>query len=356
MRRFLLWVFVLHVLQLHAEKLKVLHIGFHKGCVQELNYVAEQLNFDLTNWFVSDISEEEYGVPKGNNRYNVSHTMAAKIWDKNQDFFKSFDLIITSDTAPLSRIFLQNNFPKPLIIWVCNRFDYYDGQSLREPFPDCEYYNLIASIPKRPNVRIVSYTPFEHLYAKKHRKISFGDTTIKPIGYSWQDSQFQSSIPASIDKSNSFFVPNYHNDAILPKNLEKLGISYYKGRYAGPRDLKDFKGIIHIPYAWSNLALFENWSNGIVYFIPTKRFLLKLRETTDFFWSPPFDIELLTYSEWYLPTHANLFVYFDSWEDLRSKIDSANYSSMQHTIKDFLTSHKIKMLEEWSSVISSIVN
>ena len=37
-----------------------------------------------------------------------------------------------------------------------------------------------------------------------------------------------------------------------------LGIKSYCGRYNGPDDLRDFKGVIHIPYAWSNFALFEN--------------------------------------------------------------------------------------------------
>ena len=66
----------------------------------------------------------------GNAVYNIGHQRAETVWNRHKDYFDKFDVIVTSDTAPLSRIFLQNGWRKPLIIWVCNRFDYCDYASL----------------------------------------------------------------------------------------------------------------------------------------------------------------------------------------------------------------------------------
>ena len=101
-------------------------------------------------------------------------------YKKYKDFYYSFDLIITSDTAPLSRILLQNNYSKKIIIWVCNRFDYRDEATNTCSFPDEEYYNIFRRSTNINNVKIASYTEFEYLYAAKYRKINIGDLTIKP--------------------------------------------------------------------------------------------------------------------------------------------------------------------------------
>ena len=62
-----------------------------------------------------------------------------------------------------------------------------------------------------------------------------------------------------------------------------LGIPVYCGRYDGPSDLEKFKGIIHLPYNWSNLAFFENSRLGIPYFVPSRKFLEKLLSYEKYF-------------------------------------------------------------------------
>jgi len=131
-----------------------------------------------------------------------------------------------------------------------------------------------------------------------------------------------------------------------------LGIESFQGRYNGAQDLLGIKGIIHIPYAWSNLALFENWAIGNIYFIPSQSFLMELRELGEFFWSPPFDKKLITSSEWYLPEHGDLFMYFNNWSHL---VELANDKHLikekKIKIKIFSEYHNKKILNQWSSAI-----
>lgn len=332
---------------------KILHLTFHRGCEKDLNAVAERLGIDITSIFIQDKPTKWLdGETSGNGIYNLTHDRAQKIWKKHKDFFNSFDMVITSDTAPLARIFLQNGWKKPLIIWVCNRFDYYDRASLDGDFPDNEFYDLFKKATKMHNVRIVSYTPFERYYASM-RGVQFGDMVIRPAGI-MRPYTLESAVPLSVNKSETFFIPPYLNDEKLPKKCAELGIPWYRGRYHGPLDLCDFKGIIHLPYAWSNLALFENIQYGVPYFIPSKRFILQLSQQDNYFFGllSPSTIE---FSEWYCEENRDLFIYFDSWVDLKKKIKTTDLLKQRIKIQEFAKAHQAKTLEQWKNVIMSLV-
>ncbi len=152
---------------------KVLHISHHYGCIKDHQYVCKELNLDLTNeltlW-----SEDNDILPKG--YFRCTADIANDIWNKSKNYFNQFDVILISDTSPLSRIFLQNIkevIPK-IIIWVCNRFDY-DFEN------DNEYYSLISEATKNPNIKIIPYTEFEKVWLN-FRGIPCHEETIRPHG------------------------------------------------------------------------------------------------------------------------------------------------------------------------------
>ena len=205
------------------------------------------------------------------------------------------------------------------------------------------------------NVEIISYTPFEPFYVKT-KGIELSNFIIKPSG-GYLNRDLVSSIPSEIDKSTTFYIPSYHNDTILmnlSSKCSELGIKNYCGRYNGPEDLKDFKGIIHIPYSWSNFALFENIKNGVPYFVPSQEFITKLNQSGNFWWpnsqylfnaDKKFDL-----SEWYCDEHKDIITYFDSWEDLKKKIETMDFVNLRKKIKAHGDHHNIVMLERWKSV------
>lgn len=316
--------------------MKILHVSYHNGCIGDINYVASKIGLKV------DVLKADWD-------YLISHERAKEIWEKYSNYFKSFDTIITSDTAPLSRIFLQNNYKGRLIVWICNRFDYPN----RDGFPDAEYFNLWNSNLNNEKVKFISYTPFEYIYARQ-RGIPLKDFVIKPIA-GYVEKSTSTGIPISITKDKSFFIPPYHNDNIymnLHDKCSSLGINTYAGRYNGIQDLVGFKGIIHIPYAWSNLALFEAIKLGIPHIIPSKEFLIKLSASSNFFWSPPFQREHIKYSEWYCDEFRDLFVFFNSWEDLRDISNNYNFSVIRERRLNFIKEHENRELIKWRFVIN----
>jgi hypothetical protein len=278
--------------------------------------------------------------------YNITHEIAEEAWRKHQDRFKGVDLVITSDTAPLSRILLQNGFGGRLLIWVSNRFDYWAGDGR----PDKEYYDLIRSIPKRPNVKIIGNTAFEGIYAKRFRGVDWGnDEILKPV----------CAIPPPTAKGGgiprAFYIPPYHNETIfmdLSKHCNEMGLDTECGRYDQLGDLRGFRGVIQIPYAWSTLALFERWALGLPQLIPSRRFLLELSRQEKFWWQDSYAMSEIDLSEWYDPENAGAFVFFDGWNDLiRVTHNDELLSNHRQKVEKFNDRHTKRYMEEWRKVI-----
>jgi hypothetical protein len=93
---------------------QILHISHHIGCFRDQEYILNKLGFEVTNHKFYD------------GTFQITEEVANDFWKNHKDQLNDFDYILTSDTAPLSRIFLENQdeFTGKLVIWVCNRFDY----------------------------------------------------------------------------------------------------------------------------------------------------------------------------------------------------------------------------------------
>lgn len=355
--------FAQHCVQ--KKRLKYLHIGFHKGCLLEVERVAKELDIDVTSWFIFAKSLEDFeGQDDGLYVYNITRDRAERVWEKHKDYINRFDAIITSDTAPLSRIFLQDeHWKKPLIIWVCNRFDNFFSPTHKPlDFPDDEYYELFRKAAQKENVFIVSYTPYEWYYALT-KNVGIGLRTIKPIGVVEELARYnnsQWSVPADVDKPNTIFLyPRLDDQQLnyISNKCTEVGISFYTGRYNGTNDIADFKGVMYWPYQWSNLCLFEDFQRGLVHFVPSISFVKKLEQEgapihpvmKGMLREKNFEI-----NEWYCKEHKNLIVYYDSWQDLKHKIDTTDYPAMRKKIITFAQKHKQDMMQGWKEVFEEV--
>lgn len=329
---------------------KILHISFHKGCIKEIESVAKNLEWNLTSLYVQEhLPKEQFdGVTKDNGIYNITAQRAKNIWDRHQDYFNQFDTIITSDTAPLARIFLQNKYKGKLIVWICNRFDYHDKTSKEHDFPDRAYYDLFSRAANNPNVRFISYNEFETFYAL-NKKVDIGNDCIKPCGFSWGNEDNNHKV-----KPTDFFIPPYINNQNLGllKICKQNHIPAVSFNYDGPASLKNAKGIINIPGAWSNFALFENLSNGIPYFVPSQKFMSYLLKNGSWMPNNNFAKDYLCLSEWYNLEMKKVLVYFDSWDDLKHKIDTSDFFYLKKRCLEFMTNHKKMMLTKWKKLIN----
>ena len=324
--------------------MKLLHVNFHKGCELDIEYVFNKIGHTVQSWRFDD------GETQGNDIYKINYLRAQKCWNKYKDFFNTFDGIITSDTCPTSRPFLQNNWSKLLIIWVCNRFDYaVEGDEL--------FYDLLRSIPNRKNVYIAGYTPIENIYSKQIRNVDITDLIIKPLGKNIISDGLSQKYT---NKEYIFYVPFYENETKfmnLSEKLTNMGIQNKCERFSHVSTLIDYKGIICLPYAWSILTFFEVMQLGIIYFAPTPRFLVEISRSNQYliqrYWfQPPYngDPNLLRAAEMYCDEHKDLIIYFDSWEDLQEKVKTTDFESQTKKILEYAEKHSQITLSKWNSI------
>jgi len=352
--------------------MKILHLTYHIGCKNDLEYVFHVLGHELSTMHFTDDFECDI-LGKGDSKFTVTYERAQKLWDTYKDYFDTFDLIIASDTCPLSRPFLQNHWRKPLVIWVCNRFCYGMGSEHEDP----DYYQMLRDIPNRPLCRFFGFTEVEKIWSRYIRNVEMEDLVIRPQGKNLLKT---SSSPASENtedltyKSKTYdsasgnvdtiYVPLYGNETNLVNLCEiitGLGFPNEAVKFKHVSELLKYKAVVTIPYGWSTLTLFERMQLGIVVFVPSLEFIAKLFRENDqphrkWWFQPPFYLEhpeRLKDSEWYCDYHRDIFIYFDSWEDLAHKIRTTDYPAMTQRLLEHGKRHTELVLGQWKEVLDS---
>lgn len=324
--------------------LSVLHLSHHDGCIADFEYVASELGLAVRSCKYDD-------------GYNIGPERADRSWERWRDRLCQSDVVLVSDTAPLARIVMQHldEYAGHLVVWVCNRFDYADEATNDCGFPDADYYALFRWASLHPRVHIAPYTPFEYHYARRFG-VELGERVIKPIGRRLARSTAQ-LVPPGVDKSATVFVPPYHNDTVLmdlADVVSRLGVPAFSGRYGGPEELAGFRGLVHIPYAWSTFAFFESLQNAIPMFVPSRVFLLRLAMQRGFWWQQARMLpRLQRVSEWYAPSH-DFFVYFRSWRDLRRKLRVVDLDHVRRRMRRFAAQHADVTLASWRGLFEQI--
>lgn len=325
--------------------MKLLHVTFHQGTSLEIEYMCNQLGHDVTTMKFDD------GETTDDQIYYIHYYRAQHFWNKYKDFIDTFDGVITSDTCPISRAFLQHDYSKLLIIWVCNRFDYYMPPEDIDP----HYYNLLRSIRDRKNVFIVGNALLE-IYHMNAKNIDINNHIIRPIGKNYIPYDLKKKMDDTTLLSDTFFVPGYYNETVymnLSDKLNELGIKNEQRRFKDHKELSEFKAIITMPYAWSTIAFFERIQLGMVQFIPSLKFLRELMISGSYLFQPPFDkdnFDLLEISEWYCDENKDLVVFFDSWEDLLEKTKTTDYVEKSKVILKKAEYIKKQSLQSWKDI------
>ena len=310
--------------------MKVLHISHHIGCMRDHLYIYETLGFEYEFW----------KFPK--NLFHISKNVANQIWNDRKEYFNQFDYIVTSDTAPLSRIFMENRGElKPkVVVWICNRFDY-NMES------DPSFYEIFKkiSIEYNDQFKIVPYSDFERIWCN-YKGIERVLDTITPIGKNLNDfddridgltelkngyvndSNSKHFYNDSHELKNKIFIPIYGNDNHffkLKEIFEQVGIDYFNGGYKQSDDLKNCMGLITFPDAFSKLIAFETIQNEVIVFLPSRDYLIQLHPTynnnTRYWFNNPLGLlnnNSISYCEWY--RYENCRIYFDSIDDMIDKI------------------------------------
>ena len=339
------------------QMLRVLHLSFHVGCINDLQYVFKTLGHS--------IEYKKMTIPQ----CKVTAATADSIWEAEKTRFQSYDIIITSDTVALSYIFLRHlDELRPfLIILNTNRFDY-------NMYDEPEFYKLLQSVHHvRKKVAYIPVCMFETIWCGQ-KGVIVTEPPILPVGKWLKDDVFTGQyirddfgeINTSLMRlppSETIFVQKYFNHTQfldLPRMLSDFGISVASGGYQSFEEIAGFKGLVVLPDTFCKYFAFESIQNELLIFLPSQRFLLELGAHPGYFFNTEgsggkITSEFINLCEWYKYPETRIF--FDSFPDLFYKIQTTTHKHVEEKkawMRHYAALHEKAQLERWNHLLTSI--
>ncbi|KOO34891.1 hypothetical protein Ctob_014853 [Chrysochromulina tobinii] len=237
---------------------------------------------------------------------------------------------------------------------------------------DVAWYAAVRSVRDSAAVTVVSSTHFEWWYATHVRAVDFpSPAVLRPIGLMSPDEPApHDPVPASVDRPASLFVLPKVNEARLglAAALAARGLPVWTSgvwpdamqQWGGPKAVRTFRAVVHVPYAPTTFALFEHAQAGLITFIPTPRLLVHLYQTRGlFFQSTRHDFvttgagteelteAMLGATEWYSAANDACFVQFDSLDDLEAQLRTIDLDQRRHRLQLWAHAHTNTTRARW---------
>ena len=301
--------------------------------------------------------------------YRITSSLAENTWNKNKDFYNTFDVILTTDTVSLSYIFLRHlsDLKPHLIILNCNRFNY-DMEN------EHEFLSLLQSASKKlDKMTYLPYTDFERVWCGIHG-VFLHERAIMPVGdYKEHIKDPQDTIErfAGLDtkwrtrsQSETIFLQNYHNHhrfMNLSEYLHDRNVSVDYGSYMDINDLKAYKAIVVLPDQFSKYFTFESVQKELVVILPSQRFLMDLVTRNGYYFNVEGSSGRLTSNyvnmcEWYKYPESR--IYFDSFDEMIDIINNLDETKLEK-IKEWCRFYGKVIREEhtlqWKHILDKIM-
>jgi hypothetical protein len=325
-----------------------LHLTRHIGTSKNIENVFKYLNIydELDTQFV-------------NLNIIIYDDEANNIWKENKENWKKYKTIIITDTSNLALPLFLNMHDHNLniIVYVTNRFDY--GLTYFDKNYNIEKYVLLYKNMSYCNRVFFCADNFYDQSNLLSFDIKLYDKYIFRLTPHISDIIYPSN--------NKFFI--YNRGSHINNYKQYLnGIDYdiFGPEYTKYRDEKhiaEYLGFIHLPYQTNIQSLWENLGYNIIYFIPSKEFIIKLILNESWYNfqekrnDPLILSNLLDSTEWYLPENKKLFIYFESWEDLKIKC-TLNLNSIIINKKKYINEYIKKsnniFIEKWKKFLENI--
>ncbi|KAG4090990.1 hypothetical protein H8356DRAFT_1052285 [Neocallimastix lanati (nom. inval.)] len=321
----------------------IIYFSRHDGTIGNFKTIGELLNFNVTVISPS---------------YRFQDRPKCFLEDKCKNFVNKicsqYDFVIVSDIIPDSYIFLINECQTKIILEITNRFDVLIDEKNKIDF----YEQFGKAIIENKNITVVENNPYEVFYACQNGIFIPNYYLIRPVGFAPDEvlaKKYKISHEeiAIIDRTDQ-------DSGVSSRQLKKYKIKHriLNKDYGGPLVLANYKALIILPYQVSIMKMMENFRYGVVMLIPTEKLFREL--SNDFYYEfPEKDLKdvpngLSNYMEWYNKEFKDLFIYFDSWEELPSIIENTDFSKYKKKEMNYMKKYEEKAINLWAQVLDII--
>lgn len=340
-----------------GKAVKIFNLDLHQSVIEDIKNIMNTLygpKVELTAWSIS-AHNHQFKKPDADVKHitqgtwkSIDTAMIKRFQDEYDEFLKGFDAFIVTFSPVFAMLY--EKYGKPIIIINATRYD--------QPFcwnKNTEMLNLFHDSLKRmessKQMIMVSNNLADQKYLKDRGKI---DSIYIPSLCLYTNAHYKNP-----SKDEFMMFGGGINDKLKSvAHSEKL--VNRPENYDFP-DLAEYKGIIHMPYDISAMAMFEQYFAGIPLFFPEKEFYKKcIQEGTKFIalydaWDrKPTNEELdmwLANADYYNFKHIN---YYTSFEDCVDKINK-----FVDTDKDarlgWIAEVKHKAKNDWKQLLDPII-
>lgn len=350
--------------------MRFFNLDCHISVIADIKQIFENLGHEVVSWSLSGHNwifgkqPNQVDIINQSSWWNLNPKMCDDFYERYKNELSEFDGFIC--TYPPAFSMLYEKFNKPIILQIPIRYE----------------------VPFHNNSQM--WSKFNE-YLRK----GIDSGKILPVANSEYDKRYFeffvnrecNLIPNICEYTNMKWTPKidkflYYSR--LPINLSSNLIDKSKlGKYKW-EDLGIFKGVIMIPYNCSTMSIFEYYTANIPIFCPSYDFMVELHKhypdhvLSELSWNKYFKIEpesvidcdrqidpnrydnidimkeWIKFSDFYNQDWMKHIIYFDSFEDLQSKLITSNLENTHSQMKEFNIIRKEMIYNKWIKLLSSI--
>jgi len=346
------------------------NLDCHISVIADIKKIFGELGHNVDSWSVSGHNwvfgrdSASVDIVNQNTWKNLNQDMCDEFYNRYKDELSKYDGFICTYPPAFSMIY--EKFRKPIIIQVPIRYEvpFYNNADKWNNFNDYLRKGI-------DNGMIIPIANSE--YDKKYFEF-FVERECKliPSICEYVNSDWNPTIEKFLYSSRLSI--NFGTDIIVDKST--------LGKYEW-QDIANYKGIIIIPYNCSTMSIFEYYNSNIPIFCPSKKLMKELYSTyksyvlseltwNQTFGNPPGSIiecdrtndpndysnldimsNWIDYSDFYNTEWMPYIIYFDSFEELSSKL-TIDLREVSSNMKKFNVIRKDKIYKEWDKIINSL--
>lgn len=350
------------------KKIKFFNLDCHISVIADLKTIFEDLGHSVTSWSISghnwifDRAPNSLDVINPQNWKSLDDNMCERFYLRYKDELSIYDAFIC--TYPPAFSMLYEKFNKPILCHIPIRYEvpFSNNKELWEKF---------------------------NLFLKKN----IDNKLLIPVANSMYDKKY---FEFFVDR-NCDYIPNlceYTNTKWNPQRDEFLQYGFTNlnlgsniihkdslGKYKWD-EITKFKGIILIPYNVSTMSLFEYYTSNIPLFCPSKKLMNELYTKSlvlsQLTWNQTFSLppssvidclrtndpndyikfeiisEWINYSDFYNEEWLPYITYFDTFEELKDKLQNVNLFEISKKMETYNQQRKNKVYDFWKTTIEKL--
>lgn len=346
------------------------NLDCHISVIEDIKKIFNDLGHNVDSWSVSghnwvfNREASKVEIVNQNTWLELDQDMCDRFYERYKDELSKYDGFICTYPPAFSMIY--EKFKKPIIIQIPIRYEVPFQKSIEKWNTFNEYLrNGIDSNMIIPIANSEYDKRYFEFFVKRECKLI-------PSLCEYTKSDWNPII-------NKFLYYSRLPINLGPDVIDKSTLIKYNWQ-----DIANYKGIIIIPYNCSTMSIFEYYTSNIPIFCPSKKLMKELyskysnyvlSELTwnQTFQNPPGSIiecdrsndpndylnlnimnRWIDYSDYYNREWMPHIIYFDTFEELKSKLYSVNLEDVSNNMRNFNILRKDKIYYEWNKIINNL--